>query len=186
MVLASDSLRDHSLSAVLAIPTLRTMTLPTSQLSIDRPFRCQQTGHALASPLRTRTVQHFRQSPSRHGLRGQETCLPHATSEDSQSSSETVQHAEKTAGRMAQTLGNLDALLGIEEEKKEEQEEKTTQAKVCSLCLFSSHRCSQTLRRAPEFRKYVHHILQHPGQEASRPAHAHQHKSSHHPCRRPR
>ena len=59
--------------------------------------------------------------------------MPHAMSEDSQISSEAVQHAEKTASRMSQTLGNLDALLGIEEEKKEEPEEKTAQAKVCIL-----------------------------------------------------
>ena len=59
-------------------------------------------------------------------------------SEDSQNSSETVQHGEKIVSRMSQTLGNLDALLGIEEEKKEEPEEKATDAKVSNL-LFSVH-----------------------------------------------
>ena len=62
--------------------------------------------------------------------------MPHAMSEDSQNSSETVQHAEKTVTRMSQTLGNLDALLGIEEEKKEEAEETTKQAKVYTLLLL--------------------------------------------------
>ena len=40
---------------------------------------------------------------------------------------------------MSQTLGNLDALLGIEEEKKEEPEEKTAQAKVCMSVLYVYH-----------------------------------------------
>ena len=101
--------------------------------------------------------------------------MPHAMSEDSQSSSETVQQAEKPLGKMAQTLGNLDALLGIEEEKKEEQEEKTTQAKVCRLFFFPPPRCNQISHQMLGFQEYVHHILQQPGHDASRAAHAHEH-----------
>lgn len=58
----------------------------------------------------------------------------HATSGESQSSNDTLQHKdEKPASRMSQTLGNLDALLGIEEEKKDEREEKATHMKVTLL-----------------------------------------------------
>ena len=67
-------------------------------------------------------------------LRGQEAFVPHAMSGDSQNSSETVQQAENTSSKMAQTLGNLDALLGIEEEeKKEEPNESATQTKVHTI-----------------------------------------------------
>ena len=78
-------------------------------------------------------MQQSRQLPSRHSVRGQEACALHATSGDSQSSNDTLKHEEEVSGRMAQTLGNLDALLGIEEEKKEESEQKTTDSQVTFL-----------------------------------------------------
>lgn len=57
----------------------------------------------------------------------QDSDVLRATNEESQSSNDTLQHEEKPASsKMSQTLGNLDALLGIEEEKKAEPEEKPT------------------------------------------------------------
>ena len=57
----------------------------------------------------------------------QDSDVLRATSEERQSRNDTLQHEEKPASsKMSQTLGNLDALLGIEEEKKAEPEEKPT------------------------------------------------------------
>jgi len=81
-------------------------------------------------------MQQSRQLPSRHTVRRQEGYALHATSGDSQSSNDTLEHEEKVSSRMARTLGNLDALLGVEEEKKEESEQKTTDTQVTFLYKF--------------------------------------------------
>ena len=57
----------------------------------------------------------------------QDSDVLRATNEESQSSNDTLQHEEKPASsKMSRTLGNLDALLGIEEGEKAEPEEKPT------------------------------------------------------------
>ena len=57
----------------------------------------------------------------------QDSSVLRAIDGESRSSNDALQHEEKPASsKMSQTLGNLDALLGIEEEKKAEPEEKPT------------------------------------------------------------
>lgn len=114
-------------------PVLSTMAVPHRQLSVDRPVAYQQVCPPFVSPSASRCAQQFRQLPNRHTRRKRDACVLQATFGDSQSSHETLQHEGKPSSRMAQTLGNLDALLGIEEEKKDEEEVKTPDAKVSRL-----------------------------------------------------
>ena len=57
-------------------------------------------------------------------------CPSRASSEDDSKTSSDSSVVKKSNGRISTTLAGLDALLGIEEEKKDEEEPKKSQARA--------------------------------------------------------
>ena len=100
-------------------------------LFTERAIGCQPACQPFTSPSVLRTAH--RHLPSRQ-KRMQYSSVLRATNEERRSGNDTLQHEEQPAtGKMAQTLGNLDALLGIEEEKKAEPAEKPAVDNVRNL-----------------------------------------------------
>lgn len=119
---------------------MRTASCTSTHRVLDtmRPCQCQlhsKNGVKLLPvlhrrpALRTAAFSKHRGHPSKQTKRPG-PCPCRASSEDESKPSKDSSVVKKSDGRISTTLAGLDALLGIQEEKKEEEEPKKSQVRM--------------------------------------------------------